>query len=240
VVKRLYKILESLGRPPGQGIDPRAMERVAIVAPHMDDDVLGCGGLLALRARTGLPGPAVIYLSDGTRGTPTLERDPSLNQGRKAEAREALAALGANGAGQVFLDLPDNELKADKKTAGRLADELALARPEWILANSPLDSHPDHRAASRLLAMALEEPKVKKTAAEALPLRDLLPPAALPGGGHHRRGRDQTAGQKGSRQPAPAPPLRRVRHGPEPVPRPAGCQAGGERGPLRRGVRGDG
>jgi LmbE family N-acetylglucosaminyl deacetylase len=138
------------------------MERIAVVAPHMDDDVLGCGGLMALRARLGLPGPTIIYLSDGTRGTPTLDRHPSLNATRKAESLESLKALGVNGAVRVFLDLPDNEIKADKKTAGRLAEELARARPEWILANSPLDSHPDHRAASRLLAMALEDPGIKK------------------------------------------------------------------------------
>jgi LmbE family N-acetylglucosaminyl deacetylase len=177
----LRKIAEALGRGAAQKIELCDPGPMLIVAPHMDDDVLGCGGLLALRARTGLPGPAVIYLSDGTRGTPTLERDPSLNQGRKAEARKALAALGANDAGQVLLDLPDNEIKADKKTAGRLADELALARPEWILVNSPLDSHPDHRAASRLLAMALEEPKVKKNCGRGSAFTRSTPPCRFAG-----------------------------------------------------------
>lgn len=159
---RLASLIRSLAWVAGKGGDSgvAALESAAglmIVAPHMDDDVLCCGGLLALRAGKGLPPPTVVYLTDGSRGTPGLERDETLNARRKREAREALEELGAGGARQVFLDLPDMGLKLDRASAGLLAAEIERERPGFLLANPPFDSHPDHRAAAEIVLKALTE-----------------------------------------------------------------------------------
>src|SRR2546426_12131813 len=41
--------------------------RVLVLAPHMDDEVLGCGGTLLQHARVGAQ-LTIVYLTDGRKG----------------------------------------------------------------------------------------------------------------------------------------------------------------------------
>ena len=69
--------------------------RTAVVAPHPDDESLGCGGAIALLTRFGLS-VSVLFISDGTKSHPTSRKYPMLRLRdlRESEAREALARLG--------------------------------------------------------------------------------------------------------------------------------------------------
>lgn len=66
-----------------------------VLAPHPDDETLGCGGLLAAAERDGVPGH-VLILTDGAASHPNSRRypPPSLAALRRGEAASALAALG--------------------------------------------------------------------------------------------------------------------------------------------------
>ncbi len=128
--------------------------RVLVLAPHMDDEALGCGGTLAA-----LPDGGHVYLAFATDGAgspvppaPWIGRpDPRLPQLRQAEARRAAAKLGIPEANVRFLGLPDGRLadhpEALKREVETLWDEV---RPRHVLAPFRFDRHPDHLAIHRV------------------------------------------------------------------------------------------
>ncbi len=73
--------------------------RVLVVAPHPDDDVLGCGGVMARHADKGDDVHVVVV----TRGIPELFSSEFVEQGRN-ELRQAHQLLGVDGL--RFLDFP--------------------------------------------------------------------------------------------------------------------------------------
>lgn len=125
--------------------------RVLVVAPHADDEVFGCGGMLALHGRRG-DTVRVVILTDGAAGDPG-GHEADLAKVRRAESLAAGAVLCA--AEHRFLGLPDGGLSHVAELEARLAAELADFAPELVYGPSPQEQHPDHRAASRALLAAL-------------------------------------------------------------------------------------
>ncbi len=113
-------------------------ERLLVLAPHPDDEVIGCGGLVALHLRDGRP-VHVVVATDGAQAGDGAQRE--------AESRVALALLGD--ATIEFLQFPDRELESARELEGRLAAILAGWKPDLIAVPSPLEIHPDHIALSR-------------------------------------------------------------------------------------------
>jgi LmbE family N-acetylglucosaminyl deacetylase len=70
-------------------------ETIMVLAPHPDDESLGCGGLIAQACALGQP-PVVTILTDGTGSHPSSPSYPScrLRYLREYEARQAVATLG--------------------------------------------------------------------------------------------------------------------------------------------------
>lgn len=135
-------------------------ERVMVLAPHMDDETLGCGGAVALHRRAGAS-ITVVFLTDGRHGSSELrgltgealrEAERRLVAVRKLEAAAALATLGVEDA--VFLDAVDGGLAEDASISGRLATELARTLPQIVYLPSFLEQHPDHRATTEVLLAA--------------------------------------------------------------------------------------
>jgi LmbE family N-acetylglucosaminyl deacetylase/GT2 family glycosyltransferase len=122
--------------------------RVLVVAPHPDDEVIACGGALARHAAAGAA-VRVVVLSDGAAGG----SDADLAQRREQESRRAAAALGV--ADVRFLGLQDGALGAVPELVERVRAELDLHAAELVYAPSPLELHPDHKAAGRACAAAL-------------------------------------------------------------------------------------
>jgi N-acetylglucosamine malate deacetylase 1 len=151
------RILETL-LPPDPGSAPVLVSRgpagrIAVLSPHPDDDVIGCGGTLCKHCLAG-DSVTVITLTDGARGM-NHAAPPSLQtaETRRAEARNASGLLGIRD--RVFLDLPDGALSADAETVGRLIEELDRLTPHCVFLPFLLDGHRDHRAANRLFAAAV-------------------------------------------------------------------------------------
>jgi LmbE family N-acetylglucosaminyl deacetylase len=132
---------------------------VAVVAPHVDDELLGCGATLAaLSGRTEIH---VIYATDGARSPapplpwPRVDTE-ALAAARRREAREALEILGVPATHAHFLALPDGRLRRHRRALRRLLEErLDELRPDHLLVPFRFDRHPDHlvvnRVARRLL-----------------------------------------------------------------------------------------
>jgi LmbE family N-acetylglucosaminyl deacetylase len=95
-----------------------------VVAPHPDDEVLGCGGLIARSVAAGERVTVCIL----TRGSPDVFDDALIEQGR-AEARAVHAALGVDQT--IFHDFPAPLL--DTVARHRIADALgAIIREQAV------------------------------------------------------------------------------------------------------------
>jgi LmbE family N-acetylglucosaminyl deacetylase len=135
-------------------------EKVVVLAPHMDDETIGCGGAIARHVKAGAS-VHVIFLTDGRAGSSELSRlsgearrtkELDLMRVRKDEARGALHTLGVSD--MVFLDVEDGQLETAPQTSQRLREILDRIRPDIVYVPCFLEEHPDHRAASRLLLEA--------------------------------------------------------------------------------------
>lgn len=119
-------------------------ESVLVLAPHPDDEVLGCGGLLVELVASGAA-VRVLFLTDGGAGEEGEARAAYVAR-RRGEAAAVAELLGF--AGVEHLGLPDGGL-ADHLDAAVTAIRRALLaqRPEVLLVPSPLEASRDHRAA---------------------------------------------------------------------------------------------
>lgn len=135
---------------------------VLILAPHMDDEVLACGGTVA---RMRQPDRVhVAYASDGSASpappAPWIGRRPrELTAARMAEAREAMAELGVPAENLHFFGLPDGRLwRRRAELTRRIEDLVGSLRPAWLFLPFRYDRHPDHLAVTRGAASALGPP----------------------------------------------------------------------------------
>jgi LmbE family N-acetylglucosaminyl deacetylase len=122
---------------------------VLVVAPHPDDETLGCGGLIALAVQAGLD-IVVAVLTDGAASHPrsTLCPPDRLAQVRRGELRRALEILGDGKVETLAFGAPDgrlSELEPDAQTWLAGLGSFACVFTTWSA-----DPHPDHKAAHRI------------------------------------------------------------------------------------------
>ncbi|AMN68907.1 LmbE-like protein [Psychrobacter sp. P11G5] len=128
-------------------------QRVCIFAPHPDDEVLGCGGLLQQLAINGNP-IILIHVTNGTQSHPDSKIYPpdQLDIIRPQESVNALAVLGvAHQVTTIALELTDGEVfAAQAQFTEKLA---AIIQPDDILVTPFIhDGHPDHEATGQVVA----------------------------------------------------------------------------------------
>jgi len=128
---------------------------ILIVVPHMDDEMLACGGLMAL-----LPDKErihLIYTTDGMKSPAPIVpwRDvitPDLGETRIREAQAALRSLGIPAANAHFLRLPEARLQRHKAALRRsLIELIERLQPATIFMPFRYDRHPDHLAINHVL-----------------------------------------------------------------------------------------
>jgi LmbE family N-acetylglucosaminyl deacetylase len=127
----------------------QGVERVLCVAPHPDDEVLGCGGLLAALVDHGCEVQTVI-LTCGGAGSDQTERSSTEAQALVAQRREesvqAAKVLGT--APPVFLDFEDRSLRYGPALIAALGQAIQQHAPQLLLLPSLSEPHPDHQAAA--------------------------------------------------------------------------------------------
>ncbi|MBC8418116.1 MAG: PIG-L family deacetylase [Desulfobacterales bacterium] len=128
-------------------------KRVLVLAPHPDDETFGCGGALALHARSGDP-VKVVFLTNGAKGDTSGRNDKEeYVKLRQNEALKACACLDVTDL--EFWPYEDRSLAGSRGALRRMIDLLEDFRPQLVYAPSPLEFHPDHRAACFLLCDAI-------------------------------------------------------------------------------------
>jgi len=134
-------------------IDPGC---VLIVAPHPDDETLGCGGAIALMRALNYP-VQVLVISDGTLSHPRSRKYPAaaLRHLREQETIAALSILDVEETAVTFLRLPDGGI-SDFITSETTCDTyLKAVLPQTVFLPWRYDPHPDHRATWQLIHNAV-------------------------------------------------------------------------------------
>jgi LmbE family N-acetylglucosaminyl deacetylase len=132
-----------------------------IVAPHQDDETLGCGGLIALKREQGIS-VQVVFVTDGAA---SHTWHPRFKAGeiapiRKQEALTALAILGVEQTQIHFLDKRDGKLKyapdvERQQTIDQLAQILCDFDPGEVYVTHQQDRSADHEATYGLVKAAI-------------------------------------------------------------------------------------
>lgn len=164
---RLRKILGRVIRFRLRGLSrdwpARARRATLVVAPHPDDEVFGCGGLIAHRIANGEE-VQVVFITDGAASHPGHPRVSStmIASLRADEARASTAILGVPAPRLVFLNAPDGQLPhLDASTRERLVRDMGeliqRLAPDEIFVTSRHDGSTEHVAASALVRAALTD-----------------------------------------------------------------------------------
>ncbi len=135
--------------------------KILAVAPHPDDEVLGCGGTLRKHVLAG-DNVQVLYLTDGGAGRKFNESPEVVIQSRKKEAREAAKCLGIH---QLFwMNEPDGGLAVNPHTLEAIHEILYAVQPDVLYIPHSQDAHPDHRNAYQLVQDAVCTLKIPRPA----------------------------------------------------------------------------
>jgi LmbE family N-acetylglucosaminyl deacetylase len=130
----------------------RLGRRPLILAPHPDDETLGCGGLIAACCSVGQP-PIVAVLTDGAASHPGLDLSGrnQLRRQREREVGQAVSCLGLPPANLKLLGLPDGALDSAAAPCTEVLIHLARTHGcDMIVTTSHHDRHSDHQAAARI------------------------------------------------------------------------------------------
>jgi LmbE family N-acetylglucosaminyl deacetylase len=145
---------------PEIGIRPwLAGRRPLVLAPHPDDESLGCGGMIAAACAFGLH-PVVIILTDGAASHPGSRKFPParLRDLREAEAARATEFLGLPSDHLHFLRQADTRLAGTGPAFDSLVRDIAEIGQRqgcgMIVGPWAGDPHGDHQAAASLAEAA--------------------------------------------------------------------------------------
>jgi LmbE family N-acetylglucosaminyl deacetylase len=140
---RMYSIpvspLNSMDRP----------QKVVVLAPHIDDETIGCGGVLYKHVQQG-DDVTVIFLTDGSR---SARPSPNLVAQREDESVVAVQQiLGVKNL--IYWRFVDRDLNKTSEAHAKISATLAELQPDILYITSPWDIHPDHIAAAEYVRSA--------------------------------------------------------------------------------------
>jgi N-acetylglucosamine malate deacetylase 1 len=125
--------------------------RVVVIAPHPDDESIGCGGTLAVLAHRGTK-VTVCTVTDGEAVASRRDATAVAAQ-RRREAEDACGILGLPP--PRFLGLADGQLADDEERLTKLlAPLIDDVEPDVVMLPWPFDAHRDHRAIFRAVERA--------------------------------------------------------------------------------------
>lgn len=125
-----------------------------MLAPHPDDESLGCGGLVALLRHAGTD-VRIVFITDGAASHPGYTAT-SLALRRREEAINAASILGVDEDAVVFLDLPDAGLTQRMSDAvDLLVGEFGAFEPDQLVVPDALEPNHDHAATFQAASRAV-------------------------------------------------------------------------------------
>ncbi|GGC66640.1 PIG-L deacetylase family protein [Chelatococcus reniformis] len=157
---KLGTFLRQVTELPVRGLDAFGSGGLVVVAPHPDDESIGCGGTLARCTAEGRP-VAIIVVSDGSASHPASRSHPRtrLRRLRETETLAAVEQLGVPPRAVHFLALPDQFVPSagpEASRAGRAVADIADGiGASAICAAWHHDPHRDHQASFAIVELAM-------------------------------------------------------------------------------------
>jgi LmbE family N-acetylglucosaminyl deacetylase len=159
-MRRVEQVLATIENLPVHTIEEASEGGpILVVAPHPDDETLGCGGLIALACAARLP-VEVVLATDGAASHPGSIAFPPqrLATVRLEEMRTALTTLGLGADCLHSLGLRDGTVGRDSAGARRAVERLTeyarKRRVKVICTTWRHDPHSDHQAVFRICKAA--------------------------------------------------------------------------------------
>jgi len=142
----LFQLPEVIDKPRGN--------RIMVLAPHADDEVLGCGGTV-YKHHLATDHITAVFMTNGSQGHVMAGglKGQILIDTRENEARAAGEILGVTDS--VFLRNPDGALEVCPATVQQLTDLFESRRPDLLYVPSPMETHRDHKATCLIAAHAV-------------------------------------------------------------------------------------
>jgi N-acetylglucosamine malate deacetylase 1 len=122
-------------------------ERILIIAPHHDDEVIGCGGSVASAARKKKP-VDILYMTAGFAGVPGVRAKEKALAIREQEAIRAGKILGVRK--QFFLREPDRGLSCSLPVIKKIVRILRQGKYTTLLFPHSDETDRDHRVTSEI------------------------------------------------------------------------------------------
>jgi LmbE family N-acetylglucosaminyl deacetylase len=156
--RHVGKILTAALKTPASDLRTLTLGKpILVIAPHPDDEVLGCGGLLAACAAAGIR-THVAFLTDGSLSHPGSASwsQKRIAAQRAAEALRAAQILGLSHRDLTFLNKRDGRLLFERaqmiRAGGQLSRLVRRLNVRTIFVTWRHDPHPDHVAAALIAA----------------------------------------------------------------------------------------
>ena len=122
-------------------------KKVLVVAPHMDDEVIGPGGAMALHQQMGSE-VHVVFCAAGA--------DPESDRTRRAEADASQKIMGFKSL--THIGLPEGHLSSHEPAlAAALVNVIRTHKPDHIFVPFVADHHRDHSAVAVALGAAIRD-----------------------------------------------------------------------------------
>lgn len=127
-------------------------DKVLIVAPHPDDEVLGCSGLIQRLLSEGKQVDVAILSGGGKSHAGCCKIDEStLIESRRNLSRKAAKTLGLPLEHIHFLDYPDGNIAFDCPETDRLKELIDMLQPDTIFVPHKGEGWSDHLEAGRIV-----------------------------------------------------------------------------------------
>ncbi|WP_085994108.1 PIG-L deacetylase family protein [Oceanobacillus senegalensis] len=165
ILKRHYSATKPLSGTLGA-------KRVLVLAPHMDDETIGPGGILRKHANEGAE-VHVAIITDGSSSVSDLSKE-ALTAARMKEMDEVKSILGIHTI--HYLGLPDGGVKSNEASQSKVESLINDIEPDIIYSTPFVDAHPDHTATVKTLSDVLKKRQQKDTVVRLYEINCPFPP----------------------------------------------------------------
>ena len=135
-----------------------SVDAVLIVAPHPDDDIIGCGGAIMHHTQDGAR-VAHLYMTSGD-AISRNKRSLSLTNKREQEAKRGAKRLGVDKL--IFLREPDSALRSSKKLVHKVAHLIKELQTNIVYIPHAHDDHADHKETHKIVLQAIKSLKAQE------------------------------------------------------------------------------
>lgn len=126
---------------------------VLVLAPHPDDETIGCGGSAALYTQASVPVQAIVFTDGGLWGV--APPGTSIVATRETETQAAAQILGCGA--PIFARHADRSLQSCTTLVQEIVAQARACQADTVLAPSLWEVHPDHRALAHAAIEAIQQ-----------------------------------------------------------------------------------